>query len=297
MPVLRELLGGERSMRELSNALAEKLRLSESELLEELPSGRGVTVLHSRVGWAKTYMKQAGLVAQPRRGVVALTQRGREVASSGRASIDSRFLRQYEEFIAFQSRSRRDETQANGLTGVAADDATPEERLQEAYKALQAGLSVELLDRLRVLPPARFEALIVDLLLALGFGGGRRGERIGMSGDGGVDGIIREDALGLDVVYIQAKRYAATQAVGPEAIQAFAGSLLERGATKGVFATTSRFTDGAKRAAERLSTQRRLVLIDGDELARLMIEHGVGVRTAETLRIQRLDLSPYEDDA
>ncbi|MCX8133315.1 MAG: restriction endonuclease [Roseococcus sp.] len=177
--------------------------------------------------------------------------------------------------------------------------ATPEERLSQAVAEMKAKLAAELLDRLRAMSPDAFEEIIVQLLIALGFGGGpslARGESIGKSGDGGVDGVLREDALGLDVIYIQAKRNGADNAVGPDRIQAFAGSLLERGATKGVFATTSRFTEAAKKAAERLSTQRRIVLIDGEELARLMIEHGVGVRTVETIRIQRVDLSDFEEE-
>ncbi len=250
----------------------------------------------NRVNWAFTYLHKAGLLERTGRGEYRITLAGQSVLADPPSKITIGFLQEVSQAFREFREATDSNAEASAIEG-AEPARTPEEQLQEAHRAMQVGLAAELLDRLRGLPPARFEVLMVDLLLALGFGGGRRGDRIGMSGDGGVDGIIREDALGLDVVYIQAKRYAASQPVGPEVIQAFAGSLLERGATKAVFATTSRFTDGAKRAAERLTTQRRLVLIDGDELARLMIEHGVGVRTTETLRIQRLDLTPYEDDA
>jgi restriction system protein len=304
LPVLRQLAHGPRQIRDITNSLSDEFQLTAEERSQELPSGRGVTVIHSRVGWAKTYLKQAALVAQPRRAWIELTPRGREVLADPPAHLDSAYLRRYPEFLAFLTRSRGasdgETTEAAPLvTSGLEQSASPEERLSAAAKELVESLTLDLLERLRAMQPPQFEALMVDLLLKLGFGGGvasARGERIGRSGDGGVDGVMREDALGLDVVYIQAKRYGAGNAVGPEAIQAFAGSLLERGATKGVFATTSRFTDGAKRAAERLSTQRRIVLIDGDELAKLMIEHGVGVRTVKTVHVQRVDLSDYEDD-
>ncbi|MFL1464333.1 restriction endonuclease [Roseococcus sp. DSY-14] len=295
LPVLREAAEGRGRVSEAIARTADGFGLTAEERAELLGSGRQTRVAN-RVNWAFTYLNKAGLIERTGRGEYRATPAGRAVLANPPAKISIAYLQ--DTSPAFREFREKTETRAEASEdGEVAPTQTPEERLQEAHRAMQAGLSVELLDRLRALAPARFEVLIVDLLLSLGFGGGRRGERIGMSGDGGVDGIIREDALGLDVVYIQAKRYAASQAVGPEAIQAFAGSLLERGASKGVFATTSRFTEGARRAAERLSTQRRLVLIDGDELSQLMIEHGVGVRTVESLRIQRVDLSPYEEDA
>jgi restriction system protein len=303
LPLLRRLAAGEQHVRALSDALADDFALSTEERAAQLPSGRGVTLIHSRVGWAKTYLKQAGLVVQPRRGWVALTTLGEGVVAAPPERLDAAYLARFPDFAAFLERSRRAEDSEAAAPVVARPSAppaaSPEEQIASATQALRASVAAELLERLAQLHLSRFEALIVDLLHHLGFGGGtasRRGERLGQSGDGGVDGVMREDALGLDVVYIQAKRYAPGRAVSPEAIQAFAGSLLEHGATKGVFVTTSRFTDGARSSARRLSTQRRLVLIDGDELAQLMIEHGVGVRTTQTIRLQRVDLSDYEED-
>ncbi len=300
LPLLRRLAAGELHVRALSDALADDFALTAEERAAQLPSGRGVTLIHSRVGWAKTYLKQAGLVAQPRRGWVALTKSGEGVLTAPPERLDAAYLARFPEFAAFLERSRRaEDSGAAAAQPSAPAGASPEEQIASATQALRASVAAELLERLALLQPPRFEALIVDLLHHLGFGGGtasRRGERLGQSGDGGVDGVMREDALGLDVVYIQAKRYAPGRSVGPEAIQAFAGSLLEHGATKGVFVTTLRFTDGARGSARRLSTQRRIVLIDGDELAQLMIEHGVGVRTTRTIRLQRVDLSDCEED-
>lgn len=175
--------------------------------------------------------------------------------------------------------------------------ATPEERLEGADRDLKAELAATLIARLRTLAPDAFEQLIIDLLVRMGYGGSRReaSERLGRSGDGGIDGIIREDALGLDAVYIQAKRYGEDNTVGAPAVQGFAGALLGNGATKGVFVTTSRFTQQARDAASSLRSHR-IVLIDGPELARMMIEREVGVRTVQTIRVQRIDLEPYEVD-
>jgi restriction system protein len=174
---------------------------------------------------------------------------------------------------------------------------TPRERLETAEREMRAALLAELLDRVRAITPDAFEQLIVDLLVRMGYGGSRAeaAQRLGRSGDGGIDGIIREDALGLDAVYIQAKRYAEDNPVGAPAVQGFAGALLGNGATKGVFVTTSRFTSAAREAAQSYRTHR-IVLIDGAELAALMIEHEIGVRTVQTIRIQRVDLDSYEEE-
>jgi restriction system protein len=168
--------------------------------------------------------------------------------------------------------------------------------LEAADRDLKADLAATLLNRVRNLPPAAFEQLIVDLLVKIGYGGSRReaAERLGRSGDGGIDGVIREDALGLDAVYIQAKRYSEDNSVGAPDIRGFAGSLLGNGATKGVFVTTSRFSAQARDASAAYKTHR-IVLIDGAELAHLMIEYEVGVRTVQTIRLQRLDLETYEE--
>ena len=312
LPLLRRLASGEQHVRELSQSLAEEFTLTDEERTALIPSGRGVTVMHSRTGWAKTYLKAAGLVEQPRRGWVQITERGREVLRAPPARLDNAFLMQFAEFKAFRFPSENgvndaDEAltrQAARLDGpyVAKPGAepsvatSPEERLDLAIGELRTALAADLLSRVHRLDPTMFEQVIVDLLVRMGYGGNRAdaARRIGRTGDGGIDGVIREDRLGLDVIYIQAKRYAAENSVGSPEIRAFAGALLEHGATKGVFVTTGRFTPSARDAASIRS--HKIVLIDGEELARLLIEHEVGVRTVQTVHIQRIDLDAYEDD-
>lgn len=325
LPVLRHVAGaGEAHIGEIAAAMADEFALTAEERAAQLPSGRGVTVVRSRAQWARTYMVQAGLLEAVRRGVVRATERGRALLAEDHARLDSRLLRRFPEFVAFQARSRNGAEDGDAADGHAtaapgggaasaspvarrpaapsADPAslaaTPAERLASADREMRAVLASALLDRVRRLAPEAFERLMVDLLLAMGFGGSHAeaGRRLGQSGDGGVDGVIREDALGLDVVYIQAKRYAADRPVGPNAVREFAGALLSHGARKGVFATTSGFTRAAQDERERLASQQRIVLIDGDDLARLMIEHEVGVRVTQTVKVYRLDLDPYEDD-
>ncbi len=210
-------------------------------------------------------------------------------------------MRRYPAFAGFRGSAGDDRDSAtapeSGADLGSPVTATPEERLEGADRDLKAELASSLLSRLRALPPDAFEQLIIDLLVRMGYGGSRReaSERLGRTGDGGVDGIIREDALGLDAIYIQAKRYAEDNAVGAPAVQGFAGALLGNGATKGVFVTTSRFTPQAREAASSFRSHR-IVLIDGPELARMMIDQEVGVRTVQTVRVQRIDLEPYETD-
>lgn len=307
LPLLRRLQPGEAHVRALSNALSDEFGLTEEERAAQLPSGKGVTVIHSRTGWAKTYLKQAGLVTQPRRGWVALTERGRQVLETPPTRIDNAFLDRFPEFREFRLRSRSTEGSTVGSQPLApippSDDDTlsgksPEERLEVARREIVSALAADLLVRIRLFDPSAFEQLIVDLLVKMGFGGSRSdaAARLGRSGDGGIDGIIREDPLGLDAVYIQAKCWAADNTVGPDKVGEFFAALARRGASKGVFVTTSDFTRGAQEAHRELGTQKRIVLINGQQLAELMIEHDVGVRTVQTIRLQRLDLEAYEDD-
>lgn len=308
LPLLRLVeKRGDLPIREARDAMADHFGLTAEERSAEIPSGRGVTLISSRVAWAKAYLKQAGLVAQPRRGWVGLTDRGRDVLRRGPQSLNIGFLEEFAEFRAFRDRSRPSVDSSNGNPSSATSHSlpettpdaivSPEERLAAAARDLEVGVAAELLDTVRALSPEAFEGLIVDLLVGMGFGGSRKdaGQRLGRTGDGGIDGIIREDSLGLDVIFIQAKKYAADNVVGPDAIRGFAGALLGKGASKGVFVTTSRFTAGARADAEGYRSHR-IVLIDGDELARMMMEHSIGVRTVQTIRVQKVDLSAYEDD-
>ncbi|MEO8713409.1 MAG: restriction endonuclease [Acetobacteraceae bacterium] len=300
LPILRRL--GERAMAtgEMVEAMAEQHHLTEQERRALLPSGRQRTIAN-RVHWAVAYLNKAGLISRVSRGTYEAAPDGLQLLKSPPPRITIQYLRKYPQFQEFRPEpaSDRDSTPAQqpGLDLATSVTATPEERLEGADRDLKTELAATLIARLRSLAPEAFEQLIIDLLVRMGYGGSRReaSERLGRSGDGGIDGIIREDALGLDAVYIQAKRYAEDNTVGAPAVQGFAGALLGNGATKGVFVTTSRFTQQARDAASSLRSHR-IVLIDGPELARMMIEREVGVRTVQTIRVQRIDLESYEAD-
>lgn len=250
LPVLR--LAAERTwaMRDMIARVADQLGLTEAERAEQVPSG-GTRVIASRVHWAKTYLKQAGLVEQPKRGVVQISERGRTVLAADPKKIDVALLQQFPQFTAFLSKTRgpggtpAPPSLTSPSSPAASEPAsTPEELIASASLALTEALRDTLLARILEAPSAFFERLIVDLLLAMGYGGSRAdaGEHLGGTGDGGVDGVIREDQLGLDRIYLQAKRYQPGSAIGSEAVQAFIGALIGRGAQKGVLITTSTFT-------------------------------------------------------
>jgi restriction system protein len=257
---------------------------------QEIPSG-GTKLIASRVHWAKTYLKQAGLLEQPKRGKVQISSAGREVLRSKPGRIDVQLLQQFPAFQGFMARTKTEEKVVGAVSSVAltAVASTPEEQLEAASGALNESLRDALLARVLETSPASFEKLIIDLLLAMGYGGSRSdaGEQLGRTGDGGVDGVIREDRLGLDRVYLQAKRYKPGNSVGSEAVQAFIGALVGRGSQKGVLITTSTFTRGALDAANQTGGLR-LVLIDGEMLNKLMIQFNVAVRVARTVEIKRI---------
>ncbi|KMO18106.1 restriction endonuclease [Methylobacterium platani JCM 14648] len=291
LPVLRIAAEGpERRVGEVAERIADDLGLSAAEREELLPSGRQ-RVLHNRIHWAKFYMGKAGLIAAPARGRFVATEAGHQLLSKSPARIDVALLLRVPAFRAFY----RDEAghDADVLAPAAAPateaTATPQDRIEAAYQEMHAALRADLLQRIAQNTPGFFEGLIIDLLVAMGYGGSHRNatEQLGRSGDGGVDGVINEDRLGLDRVYVQAKRYAAGIAVGRPEVQAFVGSLVGLGAGKGVFVTTSTFSAQARDFVRHLS--QRVILLDGATLADLMIEHGVGVRTAQTIALKRLD--------
>jgi restriction system protein len=299
LPVLRHSAEQTWSMRSLIARIADDLHLTAEERVQPLPSG-GTTVITSRVHWAKTYLKQAGLVTQPKRGLVCISQRGRDFLATNPSRIDGTVLQQFEEFRAFLDRTKG----SNGTTPTSVPSAevavrelasTPEEQITTASRTLNESLRDALLARILEGTPSFFEKIIVDLLLAMGYGGSRTdaGEQLGGTGDGGVDGVIREDQLGLDRVYLQAKRYQPGNTVGSEAVHAFVGALIGKGAQKGVLITTSTFSKAALGAATQLG-HLRLVLIDGAELTNLLVRFNVGVRTARTVEIKRVDLDYFE---
>ena len=295
LPVLIASTKGEVRVGPVVDELANQLGLSQEERTELLPSGKQ-TVIANRVHWAKLYLSKSQLVETTRRGHFQITERGRKVLQSPPPKIDNKFLDQFEEFRQFRERSITTEEKENEIAvGASADQkATPDETMRIAYRQIEDALIHDLLDRIRQAPPDFFERLMVNLLLSMGYGGSTEnaGRTLGRSGDDGVDGVIDQDTLGLDRVYIQAKRYAVGNNIGPGAIRDFFGSLDKHKATKGLFVTTSQFSSSAKETAEHLS--KRIVLVDGDQLARLMIRHNVGCRIEETLHIKKVDEEFFE---
>lgn len=293
LPVLRAAAVGEQRIGAVVQSLGEELGLSEAARATLLASGRQ-TIFANRVHWAKTYLAKAGLVEATRRGHFRLTQRGADVLAANPERIDNRFLSRFEEFRQFSDRSTRSTDDEVVPEPADATEQTPDEIMRAAHRRIEAALAEELLDRVRAAPPDFFERLIVNLLLAMGYGGSAAdaGRALGRSGDDGVDGVIDQDALGLDRVYIQAKRYAAGSSVGPGAIRDFFGSLDRHKAAKGLFVTTSSFTSSARETADYLS--KRIVLIDGEQLTRLMIRHNVGCRIEEVLDVKKIDEDFFE---
>ncbi|MGH6719932.1 MAG: restriction endonuclease [Alphaproteobacteria bacterium] len=291
LPVLRVAAQGETRAAEAVGQLSDEFKLTPDECAELLPSGRQAKMAN-RVHWAVTYLVKAGLAERPRRGFFAITDEGRKVLAKPPMRIDIAFLSHFEGFKEFRTRTTDDETTELELTASLAA-GTPEERVEAAFEDLNSALRPELMDRILAMTPAAFEKLIVDLMLAMGYGGAGSGQHVGRTADGGVDGVINEDVLGLSIIYLQAKRNAPGNRIGVEKIREFAGVLDERGATKGVFVTTSDFAQPAKNYAER--SHKRLILIDGQELTRLLIKHGVAVRVYRTLELKKLDIDYFDD--
>ena len=298
LPVLRRLAERQWKTAELVEAMADEHSLSLEERSFLLPNGRQVTIAN-RTHWALAYLNKAGLIIRVSRGNYEASARGRELLADPPSSLNIAYLLNYPEFAAFRAQITKDASQPAEAVGTVAptgQSATPEERLEAAGRDLKAEVAATLLTRLQALSPTTFEQLIIDVMLKIGYGGSRNdaAARLGRSGDGGVDGVISEDVLGLDTIYLQAKRYAEDNTVGAPAIQGFAGALLQKGASKGVFVTTGRFSAQAVDVACGYTTHR-IVLIDGRKLASLMVEHEVGVRTTHTIRVQRVALEAYED--
>ncbi|GJD41970.1 restriction endonuclease [Methylobacterium bullatum] len=291
LPVLREAAAGEVRIGDVVERLTDSFHLNPEERSHLLPSGRQTTFAN-RVHWAKSYLGKAGLVELTRRAHFRITARGREVLAQPPDRIDVKYLTRFPEFQSFRSAQDGPDEQVEGAAGSngTTADFTPDEIMRAAGRQLEATLASELLQRVMTGTPAFFESLVVRLLIAMGYGGSINDldrALVGKSGDGGVDGVIDQDPLGLDRIYVQAKRYAADNNVGASAIRDFFGSLDRFKATKGLFVTTSSFSSAGRETAEMLS--KRIVLIDGQQLARLMIRHSVGCRVEETLTIKKLD--------
>jgi len=287
LPLLKVVADGrEYRLRDVVESLAEEFHLTDDERQQLLPSGRYPT-FDNRIAWAKTYLKKAGLIDQPRRAYFQITDRGREVLNSSPSLINMKFLEQFPEYIAFKENSEQVEAQLQMAPSISSQSETPEELIESGARTIRKELAGEILQRVKGCPPAFFERLVVELLVKMGYGGTRQdaGRAIGRSGDEGIDGVIHEDRLGLDVIYLQAKRWEGV--VGRPEIQKFVGALQGQRAKKGVFITTSDFT---KEAVEYVrNIDNKVVLINGSLLANLMIDQNVGVSLAATYEIKKVD--------
>ena len=297
LPVLRVAANGETRVPDAASVIADSLGLTDEEREELLPSGRQ-RILHNRIHWAKFYMTKAGLIESPRRGRFGITETGRALLMQNPVNIDVELLKKYPAFLAFYdgSTNAAETDEVPAAKAAAASDSTPEEQIDGAHAVLHAALKAELVQRILDQSPTFFERVIIDLLVAMGYGGTheRAALRLGRSGDNGVDGVIDEDRLGLDRIYIQAKRYAPGVGVGRPEVQGFVGSLVGLGATKGVFVTTSTFSGYATEYVRHIP--QRVILIDGERLAELLIEHDVGVRITRTVAVKRVDEDFFSDE-
>lgn len=288
LPVLKLSSTGEIHSKDAVSKLSDEFNLTEDERQTTVPSG-SMTLMKNRVVWATTYLVKAGLVVRPQRGYFTATDRGKEVLSEHPEKINVKFLRQFPEFETFRTLKKPKESDSSV---VQTDDvvlATPEERIGVAYEEITDEIKSELLSKVLQSSPAFFEKLIVKLLVAMGYGGSSEdaGKHIGKSGDEGVDGVIDEDQLGLDIIYIQGKRYAPENTIGRPEIQKFAGSLMGLGSNNGVFFTTSSFSTHAYDYAQNVT--QRIILVDGEKLTSLMLEHNVGVRANQTIELKKID--------
>jgi restriction system protein len=296
LPLLRHTADGKiHTARELKESLATAFNLTIEERQHMLPSGQQST-FHNRVAWAKTYLERAGLLESVRRGHFRVSARGREVVASSVDRIDNEFLRQYPEFVAFRTRGGSDEDgdATPGILAASSENQTPEEALQAAYTRIRNDLAVELLEQIKSMSSTFFERLVLDLMVSMGYGGTHDtpASLTAAGADEGIDGIINEDQLGLDIVYLQAKRW--ENQVGRPEIQKFVGALHGKRARKGVFLTTSTFSREARDYVATIDP--KVILIDGERLAQLMIDFDVGVSTTHTYAIKRVDSDYFTED-
>lgn len=290
LPLLKLVADGrEYKFNDLVEILSEQFNLTDEERSELLPSGQSF-LFGNRVGWARTYLKKAGLLDSPKRAMIVITERGKEVLKQKPIHINVKYLKQFPEFVEFQT-PKRTENNAEELLAndEAIQQADPEETLEISYQRIRKTLSQDLLNKVVALSPAFFERLVVELLVKMGYGGSIKdaGKAIGKSGDEGIDGTIKEDKLGLDIIYIQAKKWSPGNMVGRPELHKFVGALAGQGAKKGVFITTSSFTREASDYIPRNET--KIVLIDGEQLTQLMIDYNLGVTVQQIYEIKRMD--------
>lgn len=287
--------GNEHTFREALDALAIYFKVTDEERRIQLPSGRAELFVN-RIGWAKTHLRMAGLIENLSRGIFRITERGLKVLTENPKRIDLRVLQAEDCYAAAREKQKKNAPiqQTEVLKREETESRTPEEVIEDAYISLRENLADDLLQRLKTASPQFFERLVVELLVKMGYGGTRRdaGAAIGRSGDEGIDGIIKEDRLGLDVIYIQAKRWEPT--VGRPEIQKFAGALQGFRAKKGIFITTSNFSSEAKAYAEKIDS--KIVLLDGEQVADLMIDFGLGVSAVASYDVKRVDTDFFSEE-
>jgi restriction system protein len=294
LPLLEFISDGkEHKMRNVTDGLAIKFGVTEDEQKELLPSGVA-PIFYNRTAWAKTYLKKAGLIDSPKQGIVIISKRGLEVLKNKPSAINVKFLKQFSEFVEFQTTKREDEIGIE--TTEDQSNQTPEESLETAYQKIRASLASELINKVVELSPSFFEKLVVELLVKMGYGGSMKdaGKAVGKSGDEGIDGTIKEDKLGLDIIYIQAKRWKPGNIVGRPELQKFVGALAGQGAKKGIFITTSSFTKEAIDYTPRNET--KIVLIDGNQLAQLMIDYNLGCTSQQTYEVKKIDSDYFGEE-
>jgi restriction system protein len=294
LPFLKLLAdGAEHTLQELNDKLSDEFQLTESERHQLLPSGKQL-LMRNRVGWARTYLKKAVLLDAPRRGVFSITDRGQQVLADNLDTISNKYLKRFEEFSAFHNGSAQSATEETN-SNIEDNTQTPTEAIESSFNTLNNDLASDVLDAIKSQTPQFFEQLVVKLMQGMGYGGWSKdsGEATQYTADGGIDGIINEDPLGLETIYLQAKRYT-DNTIGRPDIQAFVGALEMKRSRKGVFITTSRFS---KDAVEYVSLiEKKVVLIDGKQLADLMIRHNLGVTVKETYQVKAIDTDYFLED-
>ncbi|MHC1775475.1 MAG: restriction endonuclease [Lentimicrobium sp.] len=281
-------------MRNVTDELAIRLGVTEEEQKKLLPSG-AAPIFYNRTAWAKTYLKKAGLIESPKQGTVVISKRGLDVLMKKPGYINVKFLKQFSEFVEFQTSKREDgEIESDSIEDQSIQ--TPEESLESAYQKIRKTLASELINKVVELSPAFFERLVVELLVKMGYGGSIKdaGKAIGKSGDEGIDGTIKEDKLGLDIIYIQAKRWKPGNVVGRPELHKFVGALAGQGAKKGIFITTSNFTKEALEYTPKNET--KIVLIDGEQLAQLMIDYNLGCTTQQIYELKKIDSDYFGEE-
>ena len=285
----------EHKYRDLIENLATEFQVTDEERKELLASGNQ-SIFDNRVGWAKTYLKKAGLLDSPKRATFVITQIGLDTLKNNPDRVDAKYLRQFPAFLEFQNASRNDNDSEEEIVIVETNEQTPEENLDKAYQRIRKSLASELLNRVVELSPTFFERLVVELLVKMGYGGSIKdaGKAIGKSGDEGIDGTIKEDKLGLDIIYIQAKRWRPGNVVGRPELHKFVGALAGQGAKKGIFITTSNFTKEASEYTPKNET--KIVLIDGEQLAQLMIDYNLGCTTQQIYELKKIDSDYFGEE-